>query len=50
LRRLRDKDDDGINSFISGFLGGLSLLLFKENSTRKIFALYLFARAYDSCY
>jgi len=49
LRRFRD-NDDGINSFISGFLGGLSLLLFKDSSTRKTFALYLFARAYDSGY
>ena len=50
LRRLRDKDDDGINSFISGFLGGLSLLVHNDKETRKMYALYLIARAYDAGY
>lgn len=49
LRRIRGKED-GLNSFLAGFLGGLSVLVHKDQSTRKLFALYLFSRAYDSGY
>ena len=49
MRRVRDKDD-GLNSFISGFLGGLSALIYNDQETRQMFALYLAVRAYDSGY
>lgn len=49
LRRLRGKED-GLNSFVSGFLGGLSILVHNDHNTRKMFALYLLCRAYDSGY
>lgn len=49
LRRLRGKED-GINSFVSGFLGGLAILVNNDANTRKMFALYLLCRAYDSGY
>ncbi|CDW74746.1 UNKNOWN [Stylonychia lemnae] len=49
FRRLRNKDD-GLNSFMAGFLGGVSLLVQKDKSTRTMFALYLTVRAYDSSY
>eukprot|EP00347_Sterkiella_histriomuscorum_P018427 403345550 len=49
LRRLRGKED-GLNSFISGFMGGLAILVNNDANTRKMFALYLLCRAYDSGY
>jgi hypothetical protein len=49
LRRLRGKDD-GLNSFLSGFIGGLAVLVNSDPDTRKIFALYLLSRAYDCGY
>ena len=49
MRRLRGKED-GLNSFISGFLGGLAILVNNDHNTRKMFALYLLCRAYDSGY
>jgi hypothetical protein len=49
LRRLRGKDD-GINSFACGFIAGLTVLINNDVGTRKMFALYLFARAYDATY
>ena len=49
MRRLRNKED-GLNSFMAGFLGGLSILVQNDKDTRKMFALYLFSRAYDSGY
>jgi hypothetical protein len=47
LRRYRGKDD-GLNAFAAGFLAGFTLLINKDEHTRKMFALYLLARAYDS--
>ena len=47
MRRYRGKDD-GLNSFLAGFLAGLTLVINKDEGTRKMFALYLLSRAYDS--
>lgn len=47
MRRYRGKDD-GKNSFVAGFLAGLTLVINKDQDTRKMFALYLLSRAYDS--
>lgn len=47
LRRFRGKDD-GINGFVSGFLAGFTLLIHKNEGTKKMFALYLLSRAYSS--
>lgn len=49
MRRIRGKED-GLNSFVSGFLAGFSLLVNNDQSTRQMFALYLASRAYDASY
>ena len=49
MRRVRGKDD-GLNGFVSGALGGLALLIHNDKGTRKLFALYLFSRAYGATY
>ncbi len=46
MRRLRGKED-GINSFVSGCLSGLSVLIYRnDQNTKKLIALYMMIRVF----